>query len=141
MTYSLHRKNRRFQTGIGLAWVVLGSVGCFLEGGPRWVDYAWIAFGLIYLALSRLENRALHIGTDGLHYQSLRSRVIPFRELAEVRYVAGDYVFTSPKSEIRIGREAICPDQRSAFEADFEAIRSRLHEDFSEASDNAIVLS
>ena len=95
----------------GFIWVVLFCVVFFTKEASNWIDFQLLTIGVIYFLMYgwRVTKQFGKVQQDKLflHHERLKPKVIDLKEVAEVRYFAGDYIFQTDQNQIRIDTKLI----------------------------------
>ncbi|MRI63943.1 hypothetical protein EDM00_08080 [Ornithobacterium rhinotracheale] len=109
----------------GLIWIVLGIYFVFFSNNDWWGYYLYFILGPIYVFffLIQIWRNYAEIKDDRLVVYGVPNKEIKFKDLREVKYFAGDYIFVSDQKKIKIPKVLIQKDQQSEFDAFFQGLQ------------------
>ncbi|MRI63944.1 hypothetical protein EDM00_08085 [Ornithobacterium rhinotracheale] len=96
----------------------------FYNNELSWSDYLMLAFGSIYFLFFafRIGQDFVIISDDKIVVNRILKKEIAFKDLREVKYFAGNYIFASVKKKIIIPKKSIKPEQQTEFENFFNQL-------------------
>ncbi|AFL96370.1 hypothetical protein [Ornithobacterium rhinotracheale] len=88
------------------------------------LNYLMLAFGVIYFLFFalRIGRDFVIISDDKIMVNRILKKEIAFKDLQEVKYFAGDYIFASAKKKIIIPKKSMKPEQQPEFEKFFNQL-------------------
>ncbi|MRJ10723.1 hypothetical protein EDL98_06450 [Ornithobacterium rhinotracheale] len=112
----------------GLIWIVLGIYFVFFSDNDWWGYYLYFILGPIYVFsfLIQIWRNYAEIKEDRLVVYGIPNKEIKFKDLREVKYFAGDYIFVSDQKKIKIPKVLIQKDQQLEFEAFFQGLQKEI---------------
>ncbi|MRJ08738.1 hypothetical protein EDL99_07650 [Ornithobacterium rhinotracheale] len=113
---------------LGILWIVLGLYFVFISEDDWWGYYLYLVVGILYFLvfLTQIWRNYAEIKEDRLVVYGIPNKEIKFKDLREVKYFAGDYIFVSDQKKIKIPKVLIQKDQQLEFEAFFQGLQKEI---------------
>lgn len=96
---------------LGVTWFAMFCVASLFEEPVSWMGFGWLTLAAIYFLLYGLQVTKqfgkLQQDKLFLHHERLKPKEIDLKEVNEVRYFAGDYIFKTDRDQVRINTELI----------------------------------
>ncbi|MFU2094514.1 hypothetical protein [Ornithobacterium rhinotracheale] len=110
---------------LGILWIALGLYFVFISSSDWWGYYLYLVVGILYffVFLTQIWRNYTEIKDDRLIVYGIPKKEIRFKDLRQVKYFAGDYIFVSDQKKIKIPKQLIQKDQQSEFEAFFQELQ------------------
>ena len=89
---------------LGIIWVAYGVFNLVNDKNTNWLDYAFLAFGIIYIGIFLLEsyNHYLTIENGIIKKNFIFGKKLYLNEIIKVKKFAGDYTLITKNQEMKI---------------------------------------
>lgn len=126
MTVNYSKKRLFFNLFLGILWLFIGASYLLGEEKLLWHHYGFLIVGLLYLWIFLLEffKKYFKITSQEIVLFGLKNRKIDFKDLLEIKYFAGDYVFKDKNKSITIVKSQIDKNQLEDFEKIWNEVKS-----------------
>lgn len=126
MTINYSKKRLYFNLFLGILWLFIGASYFKGEEKIMWHHYGFLIIGILYLASFIFEffKKYFRITDYEIVLFGFISKKINFKELVEIKYFAGDYIFKAKNQSITIVKSQIDKNQLEELEKIFNDVKS-----------------
>jgi hypothetical protein len=114
-----------FNLLMGFFWIGTRIVNFMGDDKFKWLDYAFLVFGIAYLIGFFIEYYMKYFSYDELEITLFgwRKKTIQWKDLIELKYFAGTYTFRTLDNTIAINKSTMNKKARLDFENCFQQIK------------------
>ncbi len=126
MKFFLSKKQSYLFLFLGILWIVLGVLSIYIENKSRWFWGAFILFGVFYSGMGMIGIRKsfIDVTDDVLTIWVYRPKKINLKNLTELKYFAGNYIFKSGADKVTVPKNFLTKQSLPKFDEFFKELQS-----------------
>ncbi|NVJ88492.1 MAG: hypothetical protein HWD82_03525 [Flavobacteriaceae bacterium] len=126
MKFSFSKKQLNISLFLGLVWLANAVFQTFFNENPKWYDYSWFIFAIIYLGIYFYRKHYNYITIDNTFIRKnwWFGKKLLKKDIIKIKHYGGEFILKTTNKELKINLALIDTSTRIEIKKELEKLNA-----------------